>query len=63
MMYAADSTGIIHGNLNLADILFLVAAIVFFVAAFLYTQLTPKPVSHIMVALALGILSLGLLVQ
>jgi uncharacterized protein (DUF2062 family) len=48
MMYAADSTGIIHGNLNLADILFLVAAIVFFVAAFLYTQLTPKPVSHIM---------------
>ena len=62
MMYAV-SDGIIKGNLDLADVFFLVAAIVFFVAAFIYTQINPKPIAHIMVALALGVLSLGLLVQ
>jgi hypothetical protein len=62
-VFAADSAGVIHGNLTLADIFFLVAAIVFFVACFVYTQLTPKPIAHILVSGALGVLALGLLVQ
>lgn len=61
-MIAIDD-GITTGNLNAADVFFLIATIVAVIAAGLYAAVNPKTVRWAPVALALGLacVSLGLL--
>ncbi len=52
--------GIVTGNLDLADILFLVAAIVLFVVAFV--RLRTPDIGGTLIAVGAGFVALGLLV-
>ena len=58
-MLAVDE-GVIHGHLNLADIFFLIAAIVFFIGAFIAYSV--KTFYATLIAIGLGFTALGLLV-
>lgn len=62
MLYAAASDGLIHGNLNLADICYLIAVIVFFIVAFIRLTVQPRLLDGALVAIGLALVALGLLV-
>jgi hypothetical protein len=60
-LLAADD-GIINGNLNLADIFFLIAVIVFAIAFVLRLMVKPVPIDGLMIAAGLVCVALGWLV-
>lgn len=59
-MLAADTEGIVSGSLKLADILFLIAAIVAFIVAFIRLTATPRLLDGALIAGAIGLIALGL---
>ena len=60
-MFAVDD-GIASGNLNLADICFLVAVILFLIGAAVAWAIQPRALWATLVAVGLAAVSLGLLV-
>lgn len=59
-MLAADTEGIVSGSLKLADILFLIAAIVAFIVAFIRLTAAPRLLDGALIAGAIGLMALGL---
>lgn len=60
-MLAVDD-GIFSGSLNLADILFLVGAIVFIIAFIIRLMIKPIPLDSVLIAAGLSCVALGWLV-
>jgi hypothetical protein len=57
-MIAVDD-GITNGNLNWADVLFLIAAILFFVEALLRASAKPEPTRGVLVPLGLTLIAIA----
>jgi hypothetical protein len=62
MSVLAVDDGIVNGNLDLADIFFLIAVIVFAIAFVLRLMVKPVPVDGLMIAAGLTAVALGWLV-
>lgn len=60
-MFAVDD-GIFSGSYNLADILFLIGAIVFIIAFIIRLMVKPIPLDMVLVAAGLACVALGWLV-
>jgi hypothetical protein len=58
----AAEDGVISGNVDLADIFFLIAVIVFAIAFVLRVMIRPVPLDAVMIAAGLTCLALGALV-
>ncbi len=59
-MLAADTEGIVTGSLKLADILFLIAAILAFIVCFVRLSAAPRVLDGALLAGAIGLIALGL---